>query len=215
MSRRNKGRIGGPFVPVLKDTMKTEAWKALSHGARSLYVALKGRYNSKLQNAVWLSTRDAAKELGSFSRRENVCRWFRELEYFGFIVMVSLPHHGLNGHGKAPHYRLTEESYQGALPTKEFLKWDGTPFREQKSPGYYQRKNKSRGPDGVSSVDRTVCPVDAQSEPANTESGPDGVSIYERSTGPDGVSITSLPLPALSDDLDIPAFLPRRRKLLH
>jgi hypothetical protein len=38
MSRRlAKGRISGPFVPLLKDTIKTEAWKALSHGARSLY----------------------------------------------------------------------------------------------------------------------------------------------------------------------------------
>ena len=40
--RRDKGRLP-PFVPVLKDTMKTAAWKALSHGARSLYVTLKGR----------------------------------------------------------------------------------------------------------------------------------------------------------------------------
>jgi len=25
-----------PFVPLMKDTMKTDAWKALSHGAGSL-----------------------------------------------------------------------------------------------------------------------------------------------------------------------------------
>ncbi|MFZ0150690.1 MAG: hypothetical protein WAM72_20585, partial [Xanthobacteraceae bacterium] len=30
--RRDKGRLP-PFVPVLKDTVKTAAWKALSHGA--------------------------------------------------------------------------------------------------------------------------------------------------------------------------------------
>ena len=26
--RRDKGRIGGPFVPLLKDTMKSDAWRA-------------------------------------------------------------------------------------------------------------------------------------------------------------------------------------------
>jgi hypothetical protein len=42
-----------PFIPIFKDTIKTEAWKALSHGARSLYAVLKGRYNNKLQNFVF------------------------------------------------------------------------------------------------------------------------------------------------------------------
>jgi hypothetical protein len=93
---KTKGRLS-PFVPLIKDTLKTEAWKALSHGARSLYAALKGRYNIKLQNAVWLSVRDAAAELGSFSHTENVRRWFRELAHYGFIVMVSPAHHGVNG----------------------------------------------------------------------------------------------------------------------
>ena len=49
--RREKGRISGRFVPLLKDTMKSAAWRAASHGARSLYAALKGRYNGKLGNA--------------------------------------------------------------------------------------------------------------------------------------------------------------------
>jgi hypothetical protein len=104
-----KGRISGQFVPLLKATIETEAWKALSHGARSLYVVLKGRYNSKLHNAVWVSTRDAEEELGEYSTRRNVMRWFRELQHYGFIAMVSPAHHGVNGHGKAPHWRLTEE----------------------------------------------------------------------------------------------------------
>src|SRR5437763_16052022 len=59
MSKKFKGRIDGPFVALLKSTIKTEAWKALSHGARSLYVALRSRYNPKTENADYLSTRDA------------------------------------------------------------------------------------------------------------------------------------------------------------
>ena len=107
-----KGRLP-PFVPVLKDTMKTPAWKALSHGARSLYVVLKGRY----------------------SNSPNVMRWFRELQHYGFIVMVSAAHHGVNGQGKAPHWRLTEEWYLGKAPTRDFLSWDGIPFTEKRERG--------------------------------------------------------------------------------
>jgi len=37
MSRKRfSGKIEGPFVPLLKDTLKTPAWKALSYGATAL-----------------------------------------------------------------------------------------------------------------------------------------------------------------------------------
>ena len=146
MSRkRNKGRISGPFVPLLKDTLKTPAWKALSYGARSLYVLLKWKYNSNLMNTVYLSTRNAEKELGRGSERRNAMRWFRELEYYGFIVKVRLAHHAVNGHGKAPHWRLTEERYLGREPTRDFLRWNGKLFDEPKRARAYPPKNKSRG----------------------------------------------------------------------
>ncbi len=130
--RRHKGRIDGPFVPLLKETLKTPAWKALSHGARSLYAALKWRYNNNLTNAVYVSTRDAERELCRGSERRNVMRWFRELEHYGFIVMVRPAHHGVNRHGKAPHWRLTEVKYLGREPTCDFLRWNGTLFCEPK-----------------------------------------------------------------------------------
>jgi hypothetical protein len=129
--KKEKGRLP-PFVPIVKGTIKTEAWKALSHGARSLYVVLRGRYNNKLHNAVWAPTRVAEKELGRHSTHRNVMRWFRELQHYGFIVMVSPAHHGVNGHGKAPHWRLTEEWYLGKAPTRDFLSWDGTLFIEKR-----------------------------------------------------------------------------------
>jgi hypothetical protein len=170
---------------MLKDTMKTQAWRSLSHGARSLYMALKCRYNSKLQNGVYLSTRDAVKELSLNQYRTNVLRWFRELQYYGFIVMVSPAHHGVNGHGKAPHWRLTEEGYLGKEPTRDFLRWDGTLFQEQKSPKHYQRKNKSRGMDVHTTLVRTSIPVAAQSNPEMPESGTDVYTISCNGTGMD------------------------------
>ena len=192
--RRGKGRLP-PFVPLLKDTIKTEAWKALSHGARSLYAVLKGRYNINLQNAVWVSTRDAEEELGQHSTRPNVMRWFRELQHYGFIVMVSPAHHGVNGHGKAPHWRLTEEWYLGKAPTRDFLSWDGAPFTEKRkrdAPLFTAKKNRVRGDHGVTNLVTTGSPVVPEIVSAAEESGDHGVSMSPHMAGDHGVSITSL-----------------------
>jgi hypothetical protein len=145
MSRKNnKGRISGPFVPMLKHTIKQPAWIALSHGARSLYVALKSHYNSTLGNAVYLSARGAAKEIGS--NKDYVTRWFRELQFYGFTAMVTPGHLGVEGRGKAPHWRLTEEWFAGKPPTRDYLNWNGEKFQEQKSPKYYLRKKQNPVP---------------------------------------------------------------------
>ena len=192
--RRGKGRLP-PFVPLLKDTIKTEAWKALSHGARSLYAVLKGRYNINLQNAVWVSTRDAEEELGQHSTRPNVMRWFRELRHYGFIVMVSPAHYGVNGHGKAPHWRLTEEWYLGKAPTRDFMSWDGTPFTEKRkrdAPLFTAKKNRVRGDHGVTTLATTGSPLVPEIAFAMAESGNHGVAMSDQTSGHHGVSITSL-----------------------
>jgi hypothetical protein len=96
MSRRkqDKGRLA-PFVPLLKDTLSTPAWRAMSHGARSLYVALKLRYSQNFKNngKLYLSQRNAAQELNS--HHAQIGRWFRELQHFGFIVMMVPGHLGV------------------------------------------------------------------------------------------------------------------------
>jgi hypothetical protein len=200
--RRDKGRLP-PFVPVTKDTMKTAAWKALSHGARSLYVTLKGRYNIKLQNAVYVSTRDAEEELGQYSTRRNVMRWFRELQHYGFIVMVSPAHHGVNGHGKAPHWRLTEQWYLGKAPTRDFLSWDGIPFTEKRKrdAASFTAKNRIRGDNGVTTLVQTGLPLVPEIVSAAAEAGADGVSMSDHSGGADGVAITSLTTPYADPNL--------------
>ena len=64
MSKKNSGP---PFVMVTNQVLDAPAWRAMSHGARSLYVALKRRYwpNKKNNGRIYLSLRHAAKELGS------------------------------------------------------------------------------------------------------------------------------------------------------
>jgi hypothetical protein len=156
MSRRHqdKGRLA-PFVPLLKETISTLAWKATSHGARSLYVALKLRYSSNIKNngKIYLSTRIAAQELGS--NREAVQRWFKELQHYGFIVMTAAGHLGVEGKGKAPHWRLTEIGYMAEPPTKDFLRWNGLKF----GAGFRQYKKQNPGRESGSRVDAKVGPL--------------------------------------------------------
>lgn len=215
-NRRNKGRISGQFTPLLKNTMSSDAWRATSHGARSLYTTLKSRYNGTLGNAVYLSTRKAVEELGSHSHRDNVRRWFRELEYYGFIRMVSPGHLGVEGRGKAPHWRLTEEHFAGEPPTRDFLNWKGEVFHEQKSPKSYASKKQNPGPPVRSTVDHPSGPVvDHPSGPVPEVSGPPVQAIQAQHPGPPVQAITSLTTTmlaereAVSDCNDIPAFLRR------
>jgi hypothetical protein len=119
------------------------------HGRR--YRTVRGLSMSlTTQNAVYVSTRDAKAELGRHSNLHSVRLWFRELQHYGFIVMVSPAHHGVNGHGKAPHWRLTEVWYLGKERTRDFIRWDGSPFTE--------KRNRSRGRDGGYSVTHTGAP---------------------------------------------------------
>jgi hypothetical protein len=129
---RNKG--GGklaPFVAIFRHTIKTQAWRALSVGARATFLILKANYNTKAQNAVYLSARDGAKEFSA--SKKTVCKWLHELEHYGFIVMVQGAHLGVTGTGKAAHYRLTDCWHAGKPPTYDFQNWDGVLFAPKKT----------------------------------------------------------------------------------
>jgi hypothetical protein len=161
---------------------------------------LKSRYSSNFKNngKIYLSTRTAAEELGSFSHRDNVRRWFRELKYYGFIDMVSPGHLGVEGKGKAPHWRLTEIGYMTEPPTRDYLRWDGVVFHEQKSPKHYLSKKQNPGPPVRSSVDHpSGPPLDHPSGPVPRPSGPPVQAIQDPTPGPPVRSITSLTTPSL------------------
>jgi hypothetical protein len=116
------------FVKVMLDTLDTPAWRAMSHGARNLYVALKRRCRNDASNngKIFLSQRQAAIELGS--SRNYVGRWFRELQHYGFIVMTKHGNLGLDGAGRSPHWRLTECTYKDQPPSRDFMNWAGNKF---------------------------------------------------------------------------------------
>jgi hypothetical protein len=135
--RDDKGRLP-PFVPVLKATWNSLAWRTMSFPARLLYIALKGRV-LKSRNTAFLSHRDAAKEIGC--ARSSVGNWFNELQHYGFVVMESPGCLGVEGKGKSPHWRLpelgqTSKASAGGVwepPTNDFLKWDGTRYQKTES----------------------------------------------------------------------------------
>ena len=131
MKNKDKGRLP-PFVPLLKDTLECPAWKAASFGARWLYVALKSHYNAQFHNngRIYLSCRKAAEIIGA--DKGSVAVWFCELQFYGFIAMVSRGHLGINGKGQAPRWRLTEVAYMKDPPTRDFMRWDGVLFQNEK-----------------------------------------------------------------------------------
>jgi hypothetical protein len=132
MSRRDKGRLP-PFVPLLISTIDAPAWKAMSHGAKWLYVALRRRMPNG-RNRAFVSYRTAQRELKASPKK--IREWFAELVHYGFIKLAVHGCLGVDGKGKAPHWTLTEcgqtsrASAEGLFepPTNDFLKWDGILF---------------------------------------------------------------------------------------
>jgi hypothetical protein len=152
MSRKQRTKhIPGPFVPLIKATMETPAWRATSFGARSLYVELRGGMSNDARNngKFWLSIRDAAKALGTRSTR-SVVRWLAELEHYGFICKTGEGFLGADGHGIAARYRLTEYPHGTHPPTRDFEKWTGELFA-------YTPRRHSRKKQNPVSLGDTVC----------------------------------------------------------
>ena len=147
MSKKNQYP---PFVMVTNQVLDAPAWRAMSHGARSLYIALKRRYSSNRKNngRIYLSHRQARKEIRAGA--SQIVRWFGELQHYGFIVMIEPGCLGLDGKGKAPHWRLTEVAYMRGtsskgmedMPTMDFLKWDGVRFSKQEAAAAKDRSRR-------------------------------------------------------------------------
>jgi hypothetical protein len=117
-----------PFVPLFRETLKSPAYRQLSFGARALFSALSARC-FKNNSHVYLSQRDVGEELGH-QNRNDIANWYRELVHYGFIAQTEAASLGVDGKGKAPHWRITDlptRNGGGGLDpaTKEFLRWDG------------------------------------------------------------------------------------------
>src|SRR5262249_44800123 len=139
---------------MLIQTTSCPAWRAMSPYAREVYRVLKSRYGPNIKNngRIYLSDRDGAEETGF--NKDTVGRALRELQHYGFTVMTKAGCLGLDGKGISPHWRLTELGYMHEPPTRDFQKWDGELFHEQKSPRHYMRKKQK-----PVRPNRTHCPA--------------------------------------------------------
>ena len=209
----------GQFIPWFVETTDTPAWKAMSMGARVLYMALKRHHFVGFNNnngRIFLSERDAMEELG-VGNRNSIRRWFRELQHYGFIVMTSPGSLGLDGKGKAPHWRLTELETPLAdtrEPTLDYLKWDGTPFNGNQAWRGRGPKPKKQNPgrETTSRVDAKQRPLlDAKQRPPHPRSGRETTSISAPHPGRETTSISRLTtrgLACLPDGGTVQAKLP-------
>jgi hypothetical protein len=185
--RKDKGRIEGPFVPMLISTRKSAAWRAMSPYAREVYITLKSRYSIEARNngRIYVSDRDGAEETGF--NKDTVGRALRELKHFGFIVMTEPGCLGFDGKGKAPHWRLTELGYMLEPPTRDFLKWNGELFHEQKSPKHYLRKKQN-----PVRPNRTPCPA-ASDIPVSDQTGQSPEKVSDQTGHTNGGACPTAP----------------------
>ena len=138
----SKGRIQGQWTAERWEIMDSAAWKHMSMGARSLYIALIKHlsFNADNNGKVFLATRKAADELGASQR--VICIWFRELEHYGFIVLTE-PGNSM----RAARWRITDVGW-GKLdgkpiePTKDYLKWDGVLFERRNQGGSHVKSKR-------------------------------------------------------------------------
>ncbi len=150
--KKNSAHNNGPFVMLLIEVLDAAAWRALSHGAKVLYIALRRRYHATIDNngKIYLPQRTAKREL--HSHRDQIARWFRELEHYGFIVLASEGHLGVRKMvGRAPLHGDDAE-----LPYKS-----GSRRRKISSPGMAPRsavKKQNPGPEIRAKVARKTGP---------------------------------------------------------
>jgi len=197
----NEEKIRGRFTPMMHETAKAPAFKQLSFGARALFLALKMRC-VKNNGHVYLSQRDAEEELGQGSRND-IANWYRELEHYGFIVKTEAACLGVNGRGKAPHWRITDMPTRGGGgeikdPTKNFQDWDGTVFEPHVRPSWKWNARKQaalekQNRDVEARVDVTSVPlVDVTFAPLEPERGSNVTPMQANPTGSNVTPISRL-----------------------
>jgi len=147
--KRNEAR-GEHFAKMVRDTMTTKAWRALSPSAQALYPWLKLEWHGPKANnngRLVLSTRQAAELMGVGIN--TAARAFHDLQAKGFLVVKRHAQLGVKGHATSPEFELTEIAMpgEGSRPRRLYADWkEGNDFPVQKAAvhnprGINQRQN--------------------------------------------------------------------------
>jgi hypothetical protein len=97
------------FTKMIRVTMETSAWRALSSTAQALYPWLKLEWRGPANNnngRISLAVSTAARLLGV--KPDTAARAFRDLQAKGFLVMTKPACLGIGGAAAAPWFELTE-----------------------------------------------------------------------------------------------------------
>jgi hypothetical protein len=140
MSNRRKTYKHPDYIAIYRHTFKSPAWQALSVGARAAYLELASNYNTKRMNAVYLPVRAGAERLGA--NKDTIVKWLRELQHYGFIVLVQGGSLGVQGYGLAQTFRLTDRPHGNTRATYDFQNWDGELFDPNPTGGRNWRPKK-------------------------------------------------------------------------
>jgi hypothetical protein len=126
MKRKRKSL--GPFVAMPLAILDTPAWRAMDFIAQALWIALRRKLrNDGLNNGkIWLSCRDAAKALGV--NKDTITHRYAELEHYGFLRQTEGGFLGCDGRGIAARFRFTDLAHGTHPATRDYEKWDGSPF---------------------------------------------------------------------------------------
>ena len=139
--REDRGRLP-PFIPLLKDTLASPAWRAMSHGARSPIRGAKGAlYSSNFKNngKIYVPQRDAAKELGSGF--EEITRLVPRAAALRFHRDDRGGVPGRRREGQGAALEVDRTGYMRDPPTRDFVRWNGTKFKRPRRAGRDGKQN--------------------------------------------------------------------------
>ncbi|MFC3168701.1 helix-turn-helix domain-containing protein [Paracoccus fontiphilus] len=124
--RKNEDRAEH-WTKMLRPTMETPAWRALSPTAQALYPWLKLEWRGDRANnngKISLSVRDAAARLGC--NVKTAAKAFHDLQAKGFLLLIDHGRMGVEGKGAPPTYEITELAMPGSdshSGKKLYLHW--------------------------------------------------------------------------------------------
>ena len=118
MRKKKKKNIYDKHVRLHEWMLKHHSYRSLSCCSRCLLVELMRCYNGENNGHVGLSIRQAATRLNC--NKDTASKAFKELQRLGFIKIKAKGSFRFKERHSTT-WILTEYSYAGALPTKEFM----------------------------------------------------------------------------------------------
>ena len=105
--------------------------RALARRAQRLHRAEAARRGEQQRSTIHQPTRRGRRRSARTTTRSPVGS--ASFSTTAFIDVTAPGFLGVEGKGKAPHWRLTELPYMGEPATRDFERWDGGKFVDQKT----------------------------------------------------------------------------------